>query len=440
MEVYARNAALLADGPNRGDVFYYDPHTKEYTGQLKVLKGWCGRRHGITKVMNLDAFHTRSGRCCFIAHYSPYYDLRERFFMGLAQFDQLFDEQNRHGRTFVIDRAIYGLAVLQSFVDDYVITWEKGYKTSAWDANAPTVSFTRNRVRNSREDTKKVTFHCQESKWKRDRRFRRILVRVERQGREAIEVSVVTNNPTMTIDDVVWSIFCRWLQENDFKYLIKHFGIDQLTSRDNTSFAEVADTFSDRPVESPEYRELKTKVASLESRLGRALVALRKHEKSLENHRLERAKLPAQVEKFIERLQKHVEALERGASPSSRKLDEDQAALNQALCQHHKCGRSLIERGKKLTDTVAAIEAELFPLERDLCDAVRNQSRSNLLIKGNYRLLDPRKKSLFDALRVTASNMFRNVADRFRAIYNDYRDDHAAAVTQSQPGDLGTPG
>ncbi|MCK5805780.1 MAG: hypothetical protein KAI66_23315, partial [Lentisphaeria bacterium] len=60
LDIYRRNAQLLADGPNLGELFYFDPHTKEYTGQLKIMKGWCGRRHGIAKIINMDSFHTRS--------------------------------------------------------------------------------------------------------------------------------------------------------------------------------------------------------------------------------------------------------------------------------------------------------------------------------------------------------------------------------------------
>ena len=57
----------------------------------------------------MDAIHTQSGRPCFVEHYSPYYDLRERFFMTLTAFDRLFPEDRRKERTFVIDRGIYGL-------------------------------------------------------------------------------------------------------------------------------------------------------------------------------------------------------------------------------------------------------------------------------------------------------------------------------------------
>ena len=50
MNIYALNAELLSDGPNRGKLFYFDPHTKKYTGMLKTLKGWCGGSHNQTSV------------------------------------------------------------------------------------------------------------------------------------------------------------------------------------------------------------------------------------------------------------------------------------------------------------------------------------------------------------------------------------------------------
>jgi hypothetical protein len=105
---------------------------------------------------NLDKFHSRSGRPCFVMHYSPYYDLRERFFMSLSRFDELFDEDRRRGRTFVSDRAIYSLATLRNFGDDHFITWERrrtmaaaaGTKTPRWSrspahGNATTVTISR---------------------------------------------------------------------------------------------------------------------------------------------------------------------------------------------------------------------------------------------------------------------------------------------------------
>jgi hypothetical protein len=175
LDVYAANARLIADGPGRGRAFYYDLHSKEYTGSLKVMKDWCGRRHGVAKVMHIDMIHTESGRPCFAQHYCPYYDLRERFFMTVGLFDRLFGPGDRSGRLFVRDRGIYGLETLLRFERDHVPTWEKGYDGKGWEGAAPDTVFQRTRARNSAADVKLYRFECREEPWRRDRRFRRIL-------------------------------------------------------------------------------------------------------------------------------------------------------------------------------------------------------------------------------------------------------------------------
>jgi hypothetical protein len=436
LEVYRRNAELLADGPNRGDLFFFDPHTKEYTGQLDVLKGWCGRRHGITKVLNLDCFHTRSGRPCFVQHHSPYYDMRERFFLALALFDQLFDPEKRRGRTFVIDRGIYGLATLQMFGDDYVITWEKGYSGGGWDDGGPVAVFSRCRLKNNADDQQWIFFRCQESVWRRDPSFRRIIVRAARADGDEIEVSVVTSHPDMTVEDVVWAIFRRWLQENDFKYLDTHFGLNQLTSRDSLSFREQADRFRDRSVDSPEYRELKATVEGLESRLCRHLLHMRKCKKKERELRVELARLEARRERLAPRLRTAVQRLEEGRTTVSAtdRIRTEAKDLNAARRKLQRQASKNTETQRKRETEIAELERQIEPLERRLCEAVRKQSRLQLLIDGDYRFLDTRKKALMDALRISAANMFRNVQEQFRAIYNNFRDDHVLVRMLSQCG------
>lgn len=426
MAVYARNAELLTDGPNRGDLFYVDPHTKEYTGQLKVLKGWCGRRHGVVKAINLDVFHTRSGRPCFIGHYSPYDDLRERFFISRARFDRLFAPDRRHGRTFVIDRGIYSLPVLQSFAPDYVITWEKGYPGGGWDEQAPTVRFTRSRRRNRHDDRIELHFACREAPWRRDRSFRRILVRLSRRNEQPIELSVVTSHPDMDVQDVVWAICNRWLQENDFKYLDTHYGLNQLDSRAGKAFAECAGDFTDRPVNSIEYRELKAEIQILEGRLAKALLKLRRADEKDRRLAAAATVLNARADRLHTRLIAALDAL-KGHRPRPRNA----ATLDHDLKQFHRDCRHLERRQRQNRTTrhrlhrhIADTEARLEPLEASLCTAIRTQSRLQLLIDGDYQLLDTRRKSFFDALRVTASNLFRNLHERYRAIADNFRDDH----------------
>ena len=96
----ARNARVVRAGPGDGSVFFYDPYTKEYTGDEPLLKGWCARRRSIVKVVNMDFIHTRFGDPCFVFHTDNYYDLRERFFLVLRRFDELFPTDQRRGRTW----------------------------------------------------------------------------------------------------------------------------------------------------------------------------------------------------------------------------------------------------------------------------------------------------------------------------------------------------
>jgi hypothetical protein len=127
LDIYKANIRLLPDGPGMGNVFYYDPHSKEGSTELTMLKGWCGRRHSIAKVLHLDFIHTESGLPCFLQHYDNFYDLRERFFITLSLFGKLFPKMSSSGSTFILDRGIFGQDIFSRFGEHgcYLITWEK---------------------------------------------------------------------------------------------------------------------------------------------------------------------------------------------------------------------------------------------------------------------------------------------------------------------------
>ena len=46
--------------------FYFDPHTKHYTGMQNVLKGWCANIRWADKVLHSDFFHTAAGDPVFM--------------------------------------------------------------------------------------------------------------------------------------------------------------------------------------------------------------------------------------------------------------------------------------------------------------------------------------------------------------------------------------
>ena len=404
LELYRLNSFFLSDGPGKGKVYYFDPHSKHYTGILKVLKGWCGSLHSISKIINLDCFHTESGRPCFIQHYSSYYDMRERFFISLALFDKLFAPEKCSNRTFVIDRGIFGVECFRRFENDYLITWEKGFKSSALDEAILPVKFTRYKNKNgSSGKKKKYFFECNESPWSKMNEIRRIIVKATNDNGRAIIVSVLCSNPEMPLEDVVWLIFNRWLQENDFKYLDRHFGINQLDSRARDDFKNRMDEFNDRTAESIEYKKLKNKSKTISDILAKNLLKQNRKQKDLEAKQLEIKKLNAAY-----------------ILPG--------IGLKKEIQKEFKKAKKSIERIK---DSILKFKAEQEALERQLenaeqkqADELKEESRIKQLVDGNYQLIDTRRKAYIDALRINAANIFRSINDEYRTIYDNYRDDH----------------
>jgi hypothetical protein len=414
IDLYHLNSSLLSDGPNHGEIFYFDPHTKEYTGELKVLKGWCGRKHGISKVLNLDCFHTRSGRPCYISHHSPYYDMRVRFFMNLNSFNQLFSEDKRQGRTFVIDRAIFGLDTLRLFQNDYLITWEKGYKRDGWDSsgNSETIEFKRYRHKNSHEHRRFYTFATQENSWKKDPSYRRIIVRAKNYQGKELELSILCNNPKMDIKDIVWTIFNRWLQENDFKNLDENYGINQLDKRDSRKFKDNIKKFTDLPIDCPEYKELKALLISKEAQLGKTLVAIRKLKKRLQEAEIAKLKLIKQVEKRIQSLKQ-----KPCLSTDSKQLIK---GIDVFTSKHKRDENNLHKQEQKAIE----LDEQCLEISSNLNDAIRKESKLLFLANNDYQMLETKRKAILDALRVNAANLFHALHWKFRKIINNFRDDH----------------
>lgn len=407
LDIYRANIRTLADGPGSGNIFYYDPHAKRYTGQLRLLKGWCGSQHGVGKVMYMDTIHTESGRACFAQHYCAYYDLRERFFMTLAVFDRIFPPGTADGRTFVLDRGIYGLDAIRRFGEtgDWVLTWEKGYRHDGWRDALPAGRFRRARPRNHAGDLRHYDFQWQCSPWERDSSIRRFVVRATNPQGSRIEVAVLCTNPGMEPERAIWTIFNRWLQENDFKYLDVHYGINQLTSYASTTYAEKADTFEDRTVESLEHRKAASSLRKAETRLAQTLLATRK------------------AERTRDRAESEIELLGARIGNAEERGDADQPRRRRAKAKAERTRARKTIAG--LTEKAEQEEREADRLREELTSMLRDASRLDTLVVQHYQLLDIKAKATFDALRIAAANMFAALVADFRPIYKNYRNDHA---------------
>ena len=431
LALHGAGARLVLDGPGSGHTFYYDVHSEGYTGAETILKGWAGSQRGIRKTLHMDFIHTRHGDPCFAFHSDNYYDLRERVFMVLDRFNQLCPGPVRRGRTWIIDRGIFRLDIFDAFrlCGDYLLTWELGYKRDGWDDSKPAVLFRRCRERNEPGTTRCWEFACQESPWPKDPSVRRIVVRVTTPNGVESEVAVLCTNPSMPLEEAVTLIFNRWIQENDFWYLDTYMGIGQLTSYASESYADIADTLRDRPMDCPEYRDMKKRRALQERRLGKLLL-----EKTRRGERIERKEEELQgVEQRLGEILAELPPLFAETpdghlrDPGMDRIKRLGERMREDRAERTTLRRSLsaLRRARaRSEEAIRPLKSENDELRREMDQALRTDSRLRLLIDHNYRRLDTRAKAVMDALRITARNMFRRLLETFRPIYRNYRDDH----------------
>jgi hypothetical protein len=150
---------------------------------------------------------------------------------------------------------IYGRDTLDriSRNGDTLVTWEKGYRYDGWKNDLPVLHFRTSRYRNSFQDTISSEFNCIRYPFEKIPGYDRIIVRARADGKEDLEVSVLINGDVFSTEEAVTAIFSRWVQECDFLYEIRHFGLNQITSYDFEDYGSLEESLLEKAVESNEY-------------------------------------------------------------------------------------------------------------------------------------------------------------------------------------------
>ncbi len=414
-----RNGRLL--DLHEQNLFYFDPHAEEYTGQLKTLKGWSGGLHRVDKIINMDFIHTEDGEPCFVQHADNFYDMRERFFMCIKAFRGILGDVQRTF-TWVADRGLYGLDTLRRIVDeckDHFITWEKNYAGDGWDEVAPSQQFDELKARNNNEDLRCYRFQWQEHPWPREERFQRLIVRASNPEGRQIEVAILTSDPDRDRRSVIATMFNRWLQENDFGYMNRHVGINELTSRSHETYASIGEHLDDRHVLSREYKALRREKMRAESALKSLLLKReKKHDTDAEKDRRER------VEQ--RKLDRQIKTLNEADDDSKKKRELSKCCrLRERLVAKHKANKDTRSQKKaQLEQTIDDQRQKVLDADKRMAQSVREESRLDALIEEQYLRLDTKRKAFMDAVRISSRNIFCKLARQFRPLYNNYRDDH----------------
>ena len=381
--------------------FYFDPHTKHYTGEQNVLEGWCPAIRWADKAMHSDFIHSAAGQPLYFETTDNFADLRQRFFGVVERCRKVLEYPPERVLSWVVDRAIFGKEVFEKVLADpglHLVTWEKGYQARNWPPEGGVSgSMVIERARNKAEDIRSYHLQYWDRLWPKDERLRQIIVQATNPDNVTIQVSLLSDDLKRAAMELIGLIFCRWVQENDFKYLDKHFGINQITSYGTIRYEQLRDQVEDRQVRSAEVKALQEQRRQL--RLGQARLLL----------------LQAKNEHEAASRQKRIQALEQ--APASEPGDRELARLRQSKTRSQSIRQ---ERQKE----IESLSKELAELEEKGQVVQKTQSRLEHLIEEQMVRMEPNNKRLMDSLRVIARNAFYQVLAPFKKAYNNYRDDH----------------
>ncbi len=406
--------------------FYLDPHTQHYTGMQSVLKGWCAKIRWADKLINSDFIHTHKGHPIYFECTDNYDDLRTRFAPLIARFRTTMQWPSDRILTFIVDRGIYGNDVFNQVLaapDHHLITWEKGYQPSPWDPAAQQGECTVTKARNHSQDVRTYHFAWTTNPWPKNPKLGQIIVQATNPVGVTTQLAILTDDWTRPAQETVHLMFNRWIQENDFKYLDKHFGINQLTSYRSIPYEALRVGLTDRLVPSHAWlQKAKAGQALLRQKTRHLATAdtARRHEEDRQ-HQLKEQERQLQQQK-----EKQHQATTEAPIPELPELPEPIsisilrrtiARLKQASKRYHQYQNERTKKIDALHTALTANQAEKDSLQREV-------SRADQLVEKGMVIMDTRNKSLMDTLRITARNLFYAALQPFKESYNNYRDDH----------------
>lgn len=415
------NYQQLAIADDDNDL-YYDPHTTHYTGTQNILKGWCAAIRWADKLINSDYIHTSQGHPVYFECTDNFDDLRGRFLPLISRLRTSLQWSAQRVLTVIVDRGIYSNDVFNQVLVDpniHFITWEKGYqaeKDAPWETLAAqhraagTYGFhTFSRQRNNSRDHRPYHFEYIHRPWAKNPAIRQIIVRATNPNGKTVQLSILTDDTQRPVFAIVRLMFNRWIQENDFKYLNKHFGINQLTSYRSTPYEQLRDELTDRQVPNLAYVEKVKTGRQLDGRQARQLLAADRAQRD-----------QAQRQQRLEEIQTVIAsraAPNSNTSTATAAESKELARLHNAGKRHEKYRRQRVLKIDSLHQLILLNEVEKSALEKEV-------SRIDQLISQEMVRMDLSNKTLMDAIKITARNLFYRFFAPFKAAYDNYRDDH----------------
>lgn len=250
--------------------YYVDGHFCPYSGSRRVPKAWNARRRLVEPGQTDVYVHDATGRVLFFIN-RPFNDqLMKVVPQVLAEVRAIAPPQSRI--LLVFDRGGYSGPLFKALTAQRIgfITYLKGraarrrfpadrFERRWWEVTDPA----------GIQPPQRVVYRLFEKRT----RVRGVgLLRTLVVDDETQQIPVLTNCDDLSPAKTVHLLKMRWRQENSFKYLSEHYGIEQLLQYDATTQAD------DRLVENPRRAHVRQEIAAVqadivlrEAELGRPL-------------------------------------------------------------------------------------------------------------------------------------------------------------------------
>lgn len=269
IEAYYRDLIALTEKGDR--IYYTDGHFSTYYGKRRVPKGWDPRRQKPFKGRNTIYLHNSYGEVVYLFESATNTTLGNDIEKLVCDMERLEMEVKR--KTLIFDRGGYSQRcfIFLKRKKMYFITYLKNRKK---ERRISEEEFKAYEIKLENGDKLVYRLYEGERRWSRSGRVR-VIVLMKEDGNQ---VPILTSHPYMKVESIVYLLARRWREENCFKFMIEHFGIDLLTTYKTEAAPEkrVKRSNPERQAINKEIAKKKNELAKLQMELAMKIATSQK--------------------------------------------------------------------------------------------------------------------------------------------------------------------
>ena len=220
LELYHKELLYFTERRNR--IFYTDGHFSNYYGKNSVPMGYDPRRQIGSMGRTAVYLHNSDGEVMFLFESATNTTLSNDIEVLVTRLKDLKMKLKR--KTIFFDRGGYSKKCFCFLQTNkmYFVTFLKNRKK---ERNIDDNMFSE-KVFVIGDERHTYRIYEGERRWLKSGQVRIIIF----TGYDGSQIPVITNNPFLRAETIIYYLKKRWREENCFKYMIEHFGIDSLTS------------------------------------------------------------------------------------------------------------------------------------------------------------------------------------------------------------------